>query len=55
MKKLNYIFMGLGLGSAISSAIIAVMNDTSYTWQLTTAMWIVVAILQQVALNRNDS
>jgi len=52
MKNLEKIFMLVALMYAISSMVISIYSGTSWTWQLATIMWVLVAYMQNKLITR---
>ena len=52
MKNLSKIFMLIGFVAAALSMIISIINDQSWTWQLTTMLWIIAAYMIEKTADR---
>jgi hypothetical protein len=55
MKNLEKVFMVLAFLCALSSLIIAVYDHTSWAWQLISMMWMIIAYLKTVTIERNQN
>lgn len=53
MKYLEKVFMVLAFLCALGSFIIAVYDDTSWVWQLNTMIWISIAFLKTVTIEKH--
>lgn len=52
MKNLEKIFMLVAFLTALISMVSSIQSGTSWSWQLTTIMWIFVAFLKERLIER---
>jgi hypothetical protein len=48
MKNLEKVFMLLAFLSSLGSLILAIYEHTSWTWQITTMIWIIIALFKTI-------
>jgi hypothetical protein len=56
MKIVERVFFGLALMSAVLSIVLNIRNGfTSYSWQLCTIMWIMIAWMKQIQVDKFEN
>lgn len=54
-NRLDWIFMILGIVTAIGSTIVAIQTDKPYAWPAITAMWIAACMSKQVTIEEYEN